>query len=159
MASLPLDFFYEVALRLPHTNHILSLALTNHTLCAILLTSALFKARLSLQGWDLSAWHDDEDETAGAQLSRNWKDWMRIDYAYSRTLQLFDELAAVDNNVVYLKEDSQLPVLNVEKMKVWLRKSSVVFPMFVTHLSAPNVILSSWAVVVKCNIFSSPFRG
>jgi hypothetical protein len=134
MVSLPPDFFFEVALRLPHTKHVLSLALTNHTLCAVLLTSAFFKARLSLQGWDVSAWQD-EDEIV--QLSGNWKRWMRVDYAYSRTLQLFEELAEVDDNVIHLN-DSHLPVLNVERLKAWLRKSSVVLPMFVTHLSAPK---------------------
>jgi hypothetical protein len=140
---LPLDFFYEVALHLSHTRDIFALALTNRSIRSALLTSALFKSRLSLQGWDVSGWQD-EDETA--QLSGNWKHWMRIDYAYSRTLQLFEEAVAEDNLIQLVIAGTSpgsepSPDINVEMARVWLQKLSEVLPMFVTHHSAPMIFL------------------
>ncbi|KAH9969192.1 hypothetical protein BGW80DRAFT_646550 [Lactifluus volemus] len=120
---LPLDFFYEVALHLSHTRDVLAITLTNRSIRSALLTSALFKSRLSLQGWDVSGWKD-EDETA--QLSGDWKHWMRIDYAYSRTLQLFEEAVAEDN-LIQLEVDTIIgrkPSLAIESGELSLLVSS-----------------------------------
>lgn len=161
---LPLDCFYEIALHLTHTRDILALALTNRTIRAALLTSALFKSRLSLQGWDVSAWQHEDDK---AQVSGNWKHWMRIDYGYNRTLQLFEE-AVTDDNLIQLqkipdlddttsmevpslgmstepqdKTTSSSPVLNEKAIRNWLRKLSEVLPMVISHHSASTILSSS----------------
>jgi hypothetical protein len=155
---LPLDFFYEIALHVPHTRDILALALTNRSIRSALLTSALFKSRLSLQGWDVSAWQDEDDN---AQFSRDWKHWMRIDYGYNRTLQLFEEAATDDNLVQHHTYPSvgdttsvevpspgidaqntstgPFPVLNEKAIRIWLQKLSEVLPMFISHHSASTI--------------------
>ncbi|KAI0246801.1 hypothetical protein BJV78DRAFT_1364611 [Lactifluus subvellereus] len=160
---LPSDIFYEISLYLPHTRDILSLALTSCSVRAALSTSALFKSRLSLQGWDVSAWQDEDDHDSD-QLSGDWKRWMRIDYTYNRTLQLLEE-AAVDNYFFRLTESPIIsdttwvaspnrrvhanpqnttpgspPALDEEKTGIWLRKLSEVLPKFVAHRSTRNVL-------------------
>ena len=69
----------------------MALSLTSHAVCAALLTPTLFKARLLLQKWDIGAW---QDEVNKAQLSGDWKRWIRIDYIHSKTLQLLGEASA-----------------------------------------------------------------
>ena len=160
---LPSDIFYEIALHLPHTRDILSFALTSCSVRAALSTSALFKSRLSLQGWDVSGWQDEDDN---AQSSGDWRRWMRIDYIYNKTLQLFeDSEAAVDHYFFRISESpvfcdtpwaaspsrgvhvnpqnktGSSPGLNAEKTRIWLRKLSEVLPMFVAYRSAPLVSL------------------
>ena len=94
--NLPQELLYQFALYLPSTKDVLTFALTHSCVRKALLTPALFKERLALR-WDLSAWKDAEDDSAAAQSpTRYLERWMRIDYIYCRTVQLFDE-ASVGN--------------------------------------------------------------
>jgi len=160
--NLPQELFYQFALHLPSTKDVLTLTLTHSCVRKTLLTPALFKERLALR-WDLSAWKDAKDDSAGAQSSPRYLErWMRIDYIYCRTVQLFDE-AAVDNyfskrsldggtqgpvpeqldpepldDIVTLHLPDQGPVprkplLDEQKAFVWLRKLSEVLPVVLTH--------------------------
>jgi len=164
--NLPLDLFYQFALHLPSTKDVLTFALTHSTVRNTLFTPALFKERLALR-WDLSAWKDADDDSAAAQSPRRYLErWMRIDYIYCRTIQLFDK-AAVDNyfsksppvngrtqgpapeqldpepldDIVTLHLPDQGPVprkplLDEQKAIVWLRKLSEVLPVVLTHHGA-----------------------
>ena len=95
--NLPPELFYQVALHLPSTGDVLTFTLIHSRVREILSTPALFKERLTLQGWDVSAWLE-EDNIATVSLSRQGylERWMRIDHIYCRTVQLFDEAAADD---------------------------------------------------------------
>jgi hypothetical protein len=90
--QLPPELFYQIALHLPLTNDVLALSLTNSRIRGALPTPALFKARLALRGWDVSAWEDEDDV---AHSPGDFEQWMSIDHTYCRTVQLFDE-ATVD---------------------------------------------------------------
>jgi hypothetical protein len=161
--NLPQELFYQFALHLPSTKDVLTFALTHSCVRKTLLTPALFKERLALR-WGLSAWKDAEDDSAAAQAPPRYLErWMRIDYIYCRTLQLFDE-AAVGNyfsrsppvdggtrgsvpeqldpeppdDIVTLHLLDQGPVprkpsLDQQKAIVWLRKLSEVLPVVLTH--------------------------
>jgi hypothetical protein len=96
--NLPLELFYQIALHLPSTKDVLTFSLTHSRVRKALSTPVLFKERLALQGWDVSAWQDEEDNNAvvAQAPSENLERWMRIDHIYCKTGQLFDE-AAVDN--------------------------------------------------------------
>jgi hypothetical protein len=85
---LPPKILREIALHLPHTEDVMAMSVTSHAVRAALSTPTLFKARLSLQKWDIGAWQDE------AQLSGDWKRWIRIDYMHSKTLQLLEEASA-----------------------------------------------------------------
>jgi hypothetical protein len=155
---LPHELFYQFALHLPSTKDVLDFALTSSCVRKTLLTPALFKERLALR-WGLSALKDAEDDSAAVQSPpRHLERWMRIDYIYCRTVQLFDE-AVVGN--YFLKgphvdgstqgpvpeqldpeplpvDDIQGPVprkplLDEQKATVWLRKLSEVLPVVLTH--------------------------
>jgi hypothetical protein len=86
-SPFPPEILCEIALHLPHTEDVISLSLTCHTVRAALSTPALFKARLLLQEWDIDAWQDEDDK---AQFPGDWKRWIRIDYIHSKTLQLLE---------------------------------------------------------------------
>lgn len=161
--NLPQELFYQFALHLPSTKDVLTFTLTHSCVRKTLLTPALFKERLALR-WDLSAWKDAEDDSAAAQSPPRYLErWMRIDYIYCRTVQLFDE-AAVGNyfsksppidggtlgpvpeqldpgpldDIVTLHLPDQGPVpckplLDEQKAIVWLRKLSGVLPVVLTH--------------------------
>jgi len=153
---IPPELFYQIALHLPLTKDVLAFRLTNTLVRDALSTPVLFKARLALRGWDLSAW-DDEDDTA--QSPGDFERWTRIDHSFCRTAQLFDEATAdgyflmtttseppVHESVLISdpahpdpesgQDDRSLDPGQVpdEKMPVtWLRKLSWVLPLFVTH--------------------------
>jgi hypothetical protein len=97
MADFPLELFYQIALQLPSTRDVLNFSLTHPRVREILSTPALFKERLTLQGWDVSAWLE-EDSNATVPLSPQGylERWMHIDYVYCRAVQLFDEAAGED---------------------------------------------------------------
>ena len=136
--QLPLELFYEIALHLPLTNDVLAFSLTNSRVRGALSTPALFKARLSLRGWDVSAWEDEDDI---AQCPGDLMRWMCIDHTYCRTVQLFEE-AAVDG-YFHITPDGPTdednpsptlcPVFDGDKAVIWLEKLSKVLPLFVTH--------------------------
>lgn len=90
-SPFPPEILCEIALNLPLTQDVIALSLTNHGARAALSTSTLFKARLVSQNWDIDAWKDEDDE---AQLSGDWRRWMRIDHMHSKTLQLLEEATA-----------------------------------------------------------------
>jgi hypothetical protein len=95
--NLPLELFYQIALYLPSTKDVLTFALTHSRVRKALSTPALFKGRLALQGWDLSAWQNEDSNASASQSPpEDLERWMRIDHIYCRTVQLFDE-AAADN--------------------------------------------------------------
>jgi len=153
---IPPEIFYQIALHLPLTKDVLAFRLTNTLIRDALSTPALFKARLALRGWDLSAWNDEDDT---AQSPGDIGRWTRIDHNFCRTAQLFDEATAggyflmtaildgpVHESVVVSgsahpdpgsgQDDRSLDPGQVpdEKMPVtWLRKLSGVLPLFVTH--------------------------
>jgi hypothetical protein len=174
--QLPLELFYEIALHLPLTKDVLAFTLTNSRIRGALSTPALFKARLSLRGWDVSAWKDEDDAAKSlGDLNR----WISIDHAYCRTSQLFEE-AAVDGYFLITPESPTneavlwrsvlpgtdfgwdnrrspdlRPVFDGDKTVVWLKKLSKVFPLFVTHHRAYNFnpfynIHSKRIVVTSC---------
>ena len=154
--NLPQELFYQIALHLPSTKDVLTFALTHSCVRRTLLIPALFKERLALQ-WDLSAWKDAEDDSAAAQSpSRYLERWMRTDYIYCRTVQLFDEAAVVNyfsktpsvdggtNGPATEQLDPEplhviqgpvppMPLLDEQKAVAWLRKLSEVLPVFLTH--------------------------
>ena len=151
MHQLPPELFYQIALHLPFTKDVFALSLTNSRVHGALSTPALFKARLALRGWDVSAWNDED---AAAQSPGDFKRWMRIDHTYCRTIQLFDE-ATVDGYFLIIPDSpiegdvlwSTTPpdpgqniqscnsrtVFDGEKTVIWLKKLSGVLPLFVTH--------------------------
>jgi hypothetical protein len=126
-------------------------------------TPALFKERLELRGWDVSAWKDEDSNAAAVARSPtgDLDRWMRIDHIYCRTVQLFDEATAdnyflesppdvafdcdaqepdprsIDDIVTPQFPDQgpvpRKPLLGVKKPMVWLRKLSEVLPAFLTH--------------------------
>lgn len=57
----------------------------------------LFKERLALQGWNVSAWLKEDSDTGPLSLQEKLEHWMRIDHVYFKTVQLFEE-AAADNH-------------------------------------------------------------
>jgi len=153
---IPPELFYQIALHLPLTKDVLAFRLTNTLIRDALSTPALFKARLVLRGWDVSAWNDEDDT---AQSPGDFGRWMRIDHSFCRTAQLFDGATAegyflmtttlegpVHGGVAVSgsahpdpgsgQDDRSLDPGQVpdEKMPVtWLRKLSWVLPLFVTH--------------------------
>ena len=153
---MPPELFYQIALHLPLTRDVLAFSLTNTLIRDALSTPALFKARLALRGWDVSAWNDEDDV---AQSPGNFRHWTRIDHNFCRTAQLFDEASVkgyfhetivpdspIHEGVVASGpahpdpgpgQDDQIPdprpVLDEEKTVAWLRKLSRVLPLFVTH--------------------------
>jgi len=136
--QLPSELFCEIALRLPLTNDVLAFSLTHSRVRGALSTPTLFKARLKLRGWDVSAWEDEDDI---AQSPGDLTRWMCIDHTYCRTVQLFEE-AAVDGYfhiTPYGPTDEDnpsptlCPVFDEDKAVIWLEKLSKVLPLFVTH--------------------------
>ena len=159
--NLPQELFYQFALYLPSTKDVLTFALTHSCVRKTLLTPVLFKERLALR-WDLSAWKDAEDDNAAASPPRYLERWMRIDYIYCRTIQLFDEASVgnyflkrvpVDGGTrvaiqqldpksqddiaaLHLPDQGVVPhnpLLDEQKAIVWLRKLSEVLPPVLTH--------------------------
>lgn len=167
--NLPQELFYQFALYLPSTKDVLTFALTHSCVRKALLTPALFKERLALR-WDLSAWKDADDGNAAAQSpARYLERWMRIDYIYCKTVQLFDE-AAVDNyfsrsspvggteqsldDVVnpHLPDQGPVPrepLLDEQKAFVWLRKLSEVLPVVLTHQRAFSDAFLSYVLLFR----------
>jgi hypothetical protein len=153
--QLPSELFCEIALYLPLTKDVLAFTLTNSRIRRALSTPVLFKARLVLRGWDISAWTDEDD---AAQSSGDLKRWMCIDHTYCRTIQLFDEAAVggyflitadspIDEAVLWTSarptsdpaQDNpgslSHQVLDGDRTASWLEKLSKVLPLFVTHHS------------------------
>ena len=177
--NLPQELFYQFALHLPSTKDVLTFALTHSCVRKTLLTPALFKERLALR-WDLSAWKDAEDDIAAAQSPPRYLErWMRIDYIYCRTLQLFDEATVANyfskrppapeqldpeplDDIVTLRLPVQGPVprkplLDEQKAIVWLRKLSEVLPVVLTHHRAFSGALLCHVLLVQsiyCFLFA-----
>ena len=149
--QLPPELFYQIALHLPLTKDVLALSLTNTRIRGALSTPALFKARLVLREWDVSAWDDEDD---AAHSPGDFERWMSIDHTYCRTVQLFDEATVdgyfliipdnpIDEDVLWsttpadIGQDNQSPnsraVFDGQKTIIWLEKLSKVLPLFVTH--------------------------
>jgi hypothetical protein len=144
---LPSELFFEIALHLPLTNDVLAFSLTTTRVRGALSTPALFKARLSLRGWDVSAWEDEDDI---AQSPGDLMRWTCIDYTYCWIIQLFEE-AAVDGYFPVTPnrptrpespdpgQGNPSPNLRPvfgglgNKTAIWLEKLSKVLPLFVTH--------------------------
>jgi hypothetical protein len=144
--QLPSELFFEIALHLPLINDVLAFSLTNSSVRGALSTPVLFKARLTLRGWDVSAWEDEDDF---AQSPGDLLRWMCIDRTYCRIAQLFEE-AAVDgyfpvtpsrptyNHTTHDPGQGNpspdlRPVFDEDKTAIWLEKLSKVLPLFVTH--------------------------
>jgi hypothetical protein len=156
--QLPPEILYQIALHLPLTTDVLALSLTNSSIRGALSTPALFKARLALQGWDVSAWKEEEDS---AQSPGDFRRWMHIDHTYCRIAQLFDE-ATPDGffHTTFIPGPHDCPYKDVQwearsdpgsdpggdngrpdsrrvydgKRSVnWLQKLSGILPLFVTH--------------------------
>ena len=153
---IPPELFYQIALHLPLTKDVLAFSLTNRLIRDALSTPALFKARLVLRGWDVSAWNDEDD---AAQSPGDFGRWTRIDHNFCRTAQLFDEATSEGYFLMTITLDSPVhdgvvvsgpahpdsgsgqddrrpdrgPFLDEEKTATWLRKLSGVLPQFVTH--------------------------
>ena len=155
MTNFPLELFYQFALHLPSTSDVLTFSLTHSRIRKVLSTSALFKERLALQGWDVSAWLEEDSSAAIPRSPQEDQErWMRIDHIYFRTVQLLDEAAA--DNYFSSPESERLdpesyeditlldpfripaqtppdPLFLGRKTVVWLRKLSEVLPVFLTH--------------------------
>jgi hypothetical protein len=58
---LPSELLFDIALHLPLTNDVITFSLTNSRVHRAPSTPVLFKGRLALRGWDVSAWEDEED--------------------------------------------------------------------------------------------------
>ena len=154
LLNFPPELLCQIALHLPLTRDVLTFGLIHSRVRQALSTPALFKARLAFRGCDVSAWRDQDDHAA---LER----WMRVDYIYCRTVQLFED-AAVDSSSslpisevpvseaedviwgsarpdpgLYINPQNRgrtyPPVLNADQMANWLRKLSCVLPAFITH--------------------------
>ena len=130
---IPPELFYQIALHLPLTRDVLAFRLTNSLIRDALSTSVLFKARLALRGWDVSAWNDEDDV---ARSAGDFERWARIDHNFCRTAQLFDE-ATVEDYFLMTATPSSFTGLSevvISALAVtWLRKLSGVLPLFVTH--------------------------
>jgi hypothetical protein len=150
------ELFYQIALHLPLTRDVLAFSLTNTLIRDALSTPALFKARLVLRGWDVTAWDDEDD---AAQSPGDIKRWSRIDHSFCRTAQLFDEATSEGYFLMAIVSDGPVgdrvavpgpahphsvsgqdgrspdrgPILDERKAIIWLRKLSWVLPQFVTH--------------------------
>ena len=151
--NFPLELFYRIALHLPSTKDVLTFSLTHSREREALSTPVLFKERLALQGWDLSAWQDeDSNASAVAQSPRgDLGRWMRIDHVYCRTVQLFDE-ATADN--YFSPEVPRSPLPGGQKTMVWLRKLSEVLPAFLTHHRAFPGALICQVLLFRTRIFA-----
>ena len=161
------ELFYQIALHLPLTKDVLAFSLTNTLIRDALSTPALFKARLVLRGWDVSAWNDEDDTTAHWQSPGDFGRWTRIDHIFCRTAQLFDEATSEGYFLMTIILDSPVhggvvvsgpahpdsgsgqddrrpdrgPFFDEEKTATWLRKLSGVLPQFVTHHRTPIQLL------------------
>ena len=162
MANLPLELFYQIALHLPSTSDVLTFSLTSSRVREALSTPALFKERLTLQDWDVSAWLEKDRNVAVPRSPlEDLERWTHIDYIYFRTAQLFDEAAADDyflesspdvdinrdarepepelaSDVVTPQSSDQSPVsrnpsFDKQKTVLWLQKLNGVLPAFLTH--------------------------
>jgi hypothetical protein len=155
MTNLPPELFYQIALHLPFTSDLLTFSLTSSRVRAALSTPALLKERLVQQGWDVSAWlEEDRNVTVPRSPHEDLERWMRIDHIYSRTVQLFDEAAAdshfsapgsEQSNPESYEDITSLDHFRIpnqaskdaqllgRKTVVWLRKLSEVLPAFLTH--------------------------
>jgi hypothetical protein len=72
--------FYQFALHLPSTSDVLAFSLTHSRVRKVLSTPGLFKERLALQGWDVSAWLEEDSNAAVPRSPReDLERWMRID--------------------------------------------------------------------------------
>lgn len=153
--QLPPEILYQIALHLPLTMDVFALSLTNSCVRGALSTPALFKARLALQGWDVSAWKEEDDLV---QSPGDIKRWIHIDHVYCRISQLFDE-ATPDGffHTTFIPGPHDCPYKDVQwdqarsdpgldngrpdsrrvydgrKSVNWLRKLSGILPLFVTH--------------------------
>jgi hypothetical protein len=125
---IPSELLYRIALHLPLTRDVLAFRLTNTLVRDALSTPVLFKARLELRGWDVSAWNDEDD---AAQSPGDFERWTRIDRIFCRTTQLFDEATA--EGYFLMTTPGPDPDFDEEKTITWLRKLSEVLPLFVTH--------------------------
>jgi hypothetical protein len=171
MANLPLELFYQIALHLPSTSDVLTFSLTSSRVREALSTPALFKERLALQDWDVSAWlEEDRNLAVPRSPQENLERWMRIDHTYFRTAQLFDEAAADDYflesppdvdidcdarepepeqpDVVTPQSPVQSPVpcnpsIDKQKTVLWLQKLNEVLPVFLTHHRAFRALFFS----------------
>ena len=162
MANLPLELFYQIALHLPSTSDVLTFSLTSSRVREALSTPTLFKERLALQDWDVSAWLEEDRNVAVPRSPlEDLERWTHIDYIYFRTAQLFDEAAADDyflesspdvdinrdarepepelaSDVVTPQSSDQSPVsrnpsFDKQKTVLWLQKLNGVLPAFLTH--------------------------
>ena len=128
---IPPELFYQIALHLPLTRDVLAFRLTNTLIRDALSTPVLFKARLALRGWDVSAWNDEDD---AARSPGDFERWTRIDHNFCRTAQLFDEATVEDYFLTATPSFTGLSEVVVSGLAVtWLRKLSGVLPLFVTH--------------------------
>ena len=125
---IPPELFYQIALHLPLTKGVLAFRLTNTLIRDALSTPSLFKARLALRGWDVSAWNDEDD---AAQSPGDFERWTHIDRIFCRTTQLFDKATA--EGYFLMTTPGPDPGFDEEKVITWLRKLSEVLPLFVTH--------------------------
>jgi hypothetical protein len=177
LLNLPPELLCQIALHLPLTRDVFTFGLIHSRVRQALSTPALFKARLAFQGWDVSAWKDQDDHVS---LER----WMRIDHIYCRTVQLFEE-AAVDRSSfsilegpvadagagdviwglarsglgLYLKPQTRSrtypPVLNADQIVNWLRKLSRVLPAFITHHRTFLVLLCPLLTIDRKRVLRS----
>ena len=171
MANLPLELFYQIALHLPSTSDVLTFSLTSSRVREALSTPALFKERLAMQDWDVSAWlEEDRNLAIPRSPQEDLERWTHIDYIYFRTVQLFDEAAADDyflesppdvdvnsdtrepepelaSDVVTPQSSDQSsvsrsPSFDKQKTILWLQKLNEVLPAFLTHHRAfPGALL------------------
>lgn len=100
MAHLPLEAC-DSSINLPST--FLPRAMSSYFLPLILARvryyphRGLFKESLALQGWNVSAWLEEDSDTGLLSLQEKLEHWMRIDHVYFKTVQLFEEAAAANH--------------------------------------------------------------
>lgn len=95
ISDLPCEILQKVALFLPRTADVFHLSLATRYLRASLTDPVLFKRRLSLEGWDVESWEEEDGDCCESEATDDMQArsdrWMRIDHIHSRVQELFVE--------------------------------------------------------------------
>jgi hypothetical protein len=167
--QLPPELFYQIALYPPLTKDVLAFSATNSCIRWALSTPALFKSRLALRGWDVSAWKEEDD---ALQSLGDLKRWMHIDHTYCTIAQLFDDAADRFFLTTFVSGPHRFPYKDVQwdeeprlenrspgsrliydgrKSVKWLQRLSGLLPLFVTHHRMNSLLLLFYILISTQN--------
>ena len=157
--QLPPELFYQIALYPSLTKDVLAFSATNSCIRWALSTPALFKSRLALRDWDVSAWKEEDD---ALQSPGDLKRWMHIDHTYCTIAQLFDDATNRFFLTTFVSGPHRFPYKDVQwdeeqrlengspgsrlvydgrKSVKWLQRLSGLLPLFVTHHRMNSLLL------------------